>query len=214
MLENYHIAESFKIIKSAEIYNIFSELNKDDYKTMRKRIIECVLATDMTFHAKQFTYLKVKIESLGISGGKNVEKIFEGLDKMALYSTQQEFLNIIIHACDISNPTKPFHIYRNWAERVMGEFWMQGDKERELGLPISFLCDRTTVSLPGAQIGFMDGIVLPFTQALKEIFPSLEFLIENVNNNKAEFKRIKEEEEAKKKLEEEAKKKLEEEAKK
>ena len=166
---------------------------------MRKRIIECVLATDMTFHAKQFTYMKVKTESLVITGGQNVDKILEGLDKMALYSTQQEFLNIIIHACDISNPTKPFHIYRKWAERVMEEFWMQGDAERELGLPISFLCDRTTVSLPGAQIGFMDGIVFPFTQALKEIFPSLGFLLENVNNNKAEFKRIKEEEDAKKK---------------
>ena len=198
-MENYHLAESFKIIKSSEDFNIFSELSKDDYKTMRKRIIECVLATDMTFHAKQFTYMKVKTESLVITGGQNVDKILEGLDKMALYSTQQEFLNIIIHACDISNPTKPFHIYRKWAERVMEEFWMQGDAERELGLPISFLCDRTTVSLPGAQIGFMDGIVFPFTQALKEIFPSLGFLLENVNNNKAEFKRIKEEEDAKKK---------------
>ena len=161
---------------------------------MRKRIVESVLATDMTFHAKQFTYLKLKIENLSIKGGNNVEKLFDGMDKMAVYSTQQEFLNIIIHACDISNPTKPFHIYKEWANRVMNEFWLQGDKEKALGLPISFLCDRNTVTIPSAQIGFIDGIVTPFITAFQEFFPTLNFLLECLNQNKMEFKKIKEEE--------------------
>jgi hypothetical protein len=62
---------------------------------MRKRIVESVLATDMTFHAKQFSFLKLKIESLSISQGKNLENIFDGLDNIALYALQQEFMNII-----------------------------------------------------------------------------------------------------------------------
>jgi len=192
-------------MKSKEEYNIFSELSKEDYKTMRKRIVESVLATDMTFHAKQFTYLKLKIESLSISEGKNTEKILDGLDKMGIYSTQQEFLNIVLHSSDISNPTKPFHIYSQWAERVMEEFWSQGDKEKSLNLPVSFLCDRNTITLPGAQIGFMDGIVSPFLNSLVQIFPGLNFLLENVNNNKAMYKKIKEEMEAAKKKEEQGK---------
>ena len=187
------------MIKSKEEFNIFSELSKDDYKTMRKRIIECVLATDMTFHAKQFTYLKLKIESLGIINGENVDKLLDGLDKMGVYSTQQEFMNITIHASDISNPTKPFDTYKKWADRVMDEFWMQGDQEKELQLPVSFLCDRSTVTIPGAQIGFISGIVFPFTQALREFFPGLNFLIENLNENKATFTKLKEEEDAIKK---------------
>jgi hypothetical protein len=197
VLENYHVAESFKIIKSKEEFNIFSELSKDEYKTMRKRIVESVLATDMTFHAKQFSFLKLKIESLSIREGQNLETIFDGLDNTATYATQQEFLNITIHACDISNPTKPFHIYSKWADRVMEEFWRQGDKEKDLKLPISFLCDRITVKKPGAQIGFMEGIVGPFISAYLEFFPELNFLIENVNINKSRFKVIKEEEDSK-----------------
>lgn len=198
MLENYHVAESFKLMKSKDEMNIFSDLTKDEYKIMRKRIVECVLATDMTFHAKQFTYLKLKIESLAIKEGKNIEKLFEGLDNTATNNTQQEFMNIIIHACDISNPTKPLHIYKRWADRVMEEFWRQGDKEKELKIPVSFLCDRNTTTLPQGQVGFMEGIVGPFVSAFLEFFPELHFLIENVNENKSTFKKIKEEEDKKK----------------
>jgi hypothetical protein len=153
----------------------------------------------MTFHAKQVAYLKSKIENFVINKGTNTDQIIKGLDSVNLYNTQQEFLNIFIHAADISNPTKPFHIYNKWADKVMSEFWLQGDKERELKLPISFLCDRNTVSKNNAQLGFMDGIVLPFVSSINEIFPRLNFLIENVNENKSQFKKLKDEEEEKKK---------------
>ena len=73
MLENYHIAESFKLIKSNEDYNIFCELNPSDYKIIRKRIIDCVLSTDMVFHGKQVGFLKGKIESLSLKKGENSE---------------------------------------------------------------------------------------------------------------------------------------------
>jgi cAMP-specific phosphodiesterase 4 len=188
------VAETFKLIKSCSDYNIFSELTKDEHKVMRKRIIECVLATDMTFHAKQFTYLKLKIEKLGISKGNNLDKLFENSDNVQIYSTQQEFMNIMIHTCDISNPTKPWDIYNQWVDKVMEEFWKQGDREKKLNLPVSFLCDRVTVTKAGAQIGFIDGIILPFLTAFTDIFPELSFLMENAVKNKNRYKEIREEE--------------------
>ncbi len=166
---------------------------------MRKRIVECVLATDMTFHAKQFSFLKLKIESFSISQGKNFEKVLEGQDDIKMYGLQQEFMNIIIHASDISNPTKPFGTYSKWAERVMEEFWRQGDKEKELKLPVSFLCDRNTFLLPSSQIGFMEGIVGPFITAFIDMFPELIFLKNNVDKNKEKYKMIKLEQENKEK---------------
>lgn len=160
---------------------------------MRKRIIECVLATDMTFHAKQFTYLKLKVEQLNIKQGNNTNLITEKLDSIQLYQTQQEFMNILIHAADISNTTKPYEIYKNWVDRVIEEFWLQGDKEKSLNLPVSFLCDRLTVTKHDSQLGFMDGITIPFFTQIVEIFPKLNFLIENLNENKLKYKKIKEE---------------------
>ena len=70
---------------------------KESTNLMRKKIIECVLSTDMTFHTEQFTYLKLKQENFNINKGKNSEKIVESLDSMSLSKTKQEFLNILIH---------------------------------------------------------------------------------------------------------------------
>jgi hypothetical protein len=51
VLENYHVAESFKICNSGDEYNIFKLLTADEAKIMRKRMIDCVMATDMSLHS-------------------------------------------------------------------------------------------------------------------------------------------------------------------
>ena len=34
----------------------------------------------------------------------------------------------MVHCCDLSNPTKPREQYVQWVDRLMEEFWVQGDK--------------------------------------------------------------------------------------
>lgn len=196
VLENFHVAESFKLINSSDNYNIFSELSQEETKIMRKRIIECVLATDMSFHTKQYSYVKIKKESLSVSEGQNIEKLFDGLDSVNMFATQQEFLNILLHTADISNPTKPIEVYDKWVSRLMNEFWVQGDKEKELKIPISFLCDRATTSVNKSQLGFIDGIVYPLLTTIVDFFPGLNFLLINCEQNKQIFKNRKNEEES------------------
>ena len=71
---------------------------------------------------------------------------------------------------------------------------MQGDLEKKLGLPISFNCDRNTVSLPKSQLGFMDAIVSPLFTVLNEYFPQLSFTLDNLKKNYDYYKNtIKEE---------------------
>ena len=97
-MENYHIAESFKVIKSNDDYNIFCNLSTSEYKTIRKRIIDCVLATDMIFHGKQVVFLKGKIETFSIKHGEGSEKMIVGLDANAQSAIQQEFMNVFIQS--------------------------------------------------------------------------------------------------------------------
>ena len=40
-----------------------------------------------------------------------------------------------------------------WTESLLEEFFRQGDKEKELGLPFSPLCDRNTTLIAESQIG-------------------------------------------------------------
>ena len=71
-------------------------------------------------------------------------------------------------------------------------FRSQGDKEREQGLKISFLCDRTNTNIIDAQIGFIDGIVFPLYDTLSLVFPNMKMINNLINNNKEEFKGMKE----------------------
>lgn len=193
-MENYHVAEAFRLIHGKKDCNIFFDLPPQHYKVIRKRIIECVISTDMTLHTKQCTYLKIKMESYGIKQGDNVDKIIEGLDSVATFAIQQEFLNVLIHASDISNPTKPMSVYSVWIDKIMEEFWNQGDKEKGLNLPISFLCDRDTTNIPKAQVGFIENIVSPLVKSITEYFPGLMFLLQNLNDNLTYLKKVIQEE--------------------
>ena len=198
VLENFHVSEAFHIIFRKNGCNIFESMSNDDYKFCRKRIIQCVLATDMTLHNREFQFLKTKIQTFQIKKGENVEKIMENQDPVTNFNTKQEFLNILIHSADISNPTKPLDIYKQWAQRCVDEFFRQGDMEKKLGLPVSFGCDRNLVTLPQSQLGFIDAIVLPLFSVVNEFFPGINFTLENLKINEEYYKGIKEKNDKKK----------------
>ena len=198
VLENYHVSEGFNIIFKKKGCNIFESLSSDDYKICRKRIIQCVLATDMTLHNKEFQFLKSKSQTYNIKNGENVEKMFENIDPVTSFNLRQEFLNVLIHSADVSNPSKPLDIYKQWAERCVEEFFKQGDMEKRLGMTVSFNCDRDIVSLPQSQVGFIDAIVFPLFSVICEFFPGLNFTLENLGKNLAYYKGVKENENKKK----------------
>lgn len=70
-------------------------------------------------------------------------------------------LQLVLHSCDISHPAKQWDLHYRWTVGVLEEFFQQGDREQELGLPFSPLCDRQTTVIPQSQIGFIDFIVEP-----------------------------------------------------
>ena len=55
---------------------------------------------------------------------------------------KQLLSNVILHSCDISTSLRDFDVSQQWADLLF-----QGDKEKEMGLEISFLCDRTTTNI-------------------------------------------------------------------
>ena len=62
--------------------------------------------------------------------GKNKKTILKGL----------------VHAADLGNPTRKFEVAKQWAECIVMEFFIQGDREKALSLEISMLCDRKTTN--------------------------------------------------------------------
>lgn len=93
-------------------------------------------------------------------------------------------LDSIIHASDISNPIKTWNPCFNWTNKVMEEFWNQGDEERKLGLPISYLCDKYTTNMAKSQGGFIDFVVKPLFDVIVVYLPDLATYIPNFLDNK------------------------------
>ena len=62
----------------------------------------------------------------------------------------------MVHCSDLSNPTKPLEIYRKWVDRIMEEFFRQGDRERDAGMEISPMCDRFNATIEKSQVNPSD----------------------------------------------------------
>ena len=174
ILENMHISEAFKLTLDYPNCDIFSGMNSDNYKQIRKEMISCVLYTDMTMHQKTIDFMKTIINN-----NNNIKK-----GKKEEIDNHQDYMNLMVHSADISNPTKKFEIYWKWAQVVVEEFFQQGDKEKELGLKCSF--DRETMTVYQNQLGFINYIVIPFFTTFTTIFTKLKYLLDNINNNKNE----------------------------
>ncbi|XP_038235131.1 calcium/calmodulin-dependent 3',5'-cyclic nucleotide phosphodiesterase 1B isoform X2 [Dermochelys coriacea] len=149
VLENHHISAVFRMMQEDEM-NIFINLAKDEFVELRSLVIEMVLATDMSCHFQQVKSMKTSLQQL------------ERIDK-------SKALSLLLHAADISHPTKQWSVHSRWTKALMEEFFRQGDKEAELGLPFSPLCDRKSTLVAQSQIGFIDFIVEPTFSVLTDV---------------------------------------------
>ncbi|XP_071527973.1 dual specificity calcium/calmodulin-dependent 3',5'-cyclic nucleotide phosphodiesterase 1A-like isoform X3 [Panulirus ornatus] len=142
VLENHHICAAFRLLR-AEEHNVLINLSREEYREFRTLVIEMVLATDMSSHFQQIKAMKSMLSLPDTS-----------LDKA-------KSLSLVLHCCDISHPSKSWALHERWTTQLLEEFFRQGDKERELGLPYSPLCDRNNTLVAESQIGFIDFIVDP-----------------------------------------------------
>ena len=170
ILENMHISTTFKLILNDKECNIFEGVDNNLYKEMRKEMISCVLATDMASHNVYLDFLK-----------NYIKEAKEG-EKKESPDLNQKIMNVLIHSADISNPTKLFDIYFEWAKLVVEEFWDQGDKEKELNLPC--FCDREKISIYQSQLGFINFIEMPFYSLFGDLFKKLKFYYDTLMENK------------------------------
>ena len=177
-LENFHSAYLFRILRKEE-NNILEKFSVQNYKTIRKRMISQILATDMANHGENISLIRSKIKSRQYQ-----EKFLflSGNDKTK-FEEQQILLDYLIHMADLGHNCKKFDISVIWIQLLCEEFWAQGDQERERGLPISFMCDRNNIDVPASQIGFLRGFILSAFDTLVEMFPKLQFTIDNAENN-------------------------------
>ncbi|XP_078008222.1 dual specificity calcium/calmodulin-dependent 3',5'-cyclic nucleotide phosphodiesterase 1C isoform X3 [Phascolarctos cinereus] len=150
VLENHHISAAYRLLQEDEEMNILSNLSKDDWREFRTLVIEMVMATDMSCHFQQIKAMKTALQQP------------EAIDK-------PKALSLMLHTADISHPAKAWDLHHRWTMSLLEEFFRQGDREAELGLPFSPLCDRKSTMVAQSQVGFIDFIVEPTFTVLTDM---------------------------------------------
>ncbi|XP_059078394.1 cAMP-specific 3',5'-cyclic phosphodiesterase 4C-like isoform X5 [Tigriopus californicus] len=176
VLENHHLAVAFKLVQNPD-FDIFVNLTKKQRQTVRKMVIDMVLATDMSKHMSLLADLKTMVETKKVAGS--------GVLLLDNYVDRIQVLQNMVHCADLSNPTKPLPIYRHWVDLITDEFFRQGDLERGQGLDISPMCDKFNATVEKSQVGFIDYIVHPLWETWADlVYPDAVDILANLENNR------------------------------
>ncbi|XP_074490808.1 3',5'-cyclic-AMP phosphodiesterase 4C isoform X4 [Sebastes fasciatus] len=176
VLENHHLAVGFKLLQEDNC-DIFQNLSKKQRESLRKMVIDMVLATDMSKHMNFLADMKTMVET------KKVTSL--GVLLLDNYSDRIQVLQNMIHCADLSNPTKPLELYRQWTDRIMEEFFTQGDRERDKGMEISPMCDKHNASVEKTQVGFIDYVVHPLWETWADlVHPDAQDILDTLEDNR------------------------------
>merc|ERR1719321_1390943 len=88
-------------------------------------------------------------------------------------ANHQLTLNILLHCADVNNPMKPWTLCKRLAFLCLDEYFAQGDLEKQVNIPVGMLNDRDKVNIPQSQIGFVEFMIAPLTEAVVHVFPQL-----------------------------------------
>jgi hypothetical protein len=185
VLENHHCALAFAIFGQQDS-NIFAPLTLTQRKRIRKTMIELILSTDMSFHF-------ALNGELGECVNRNFPEVKEpAATEVTLFAEKDRviFLRSLLHAADISNPCKPWHVGKKWSDLVVEEFFAQGDREKKEGLPVTMNMDRSTTSQDEISLNFNDFIVGPFFIMLMRALPKLSKVCRMLEQNRNEWDAI------------------------
>jgi hypothetical protein len=184
-LENYHCSRLFARVTTQRC-NIFSKLQKKTYVEVRKVCIEAILHTDNSYHFGILKEIQMMYEVHAHALHDNDGDVFpprHTLEVLRLVESRRLFTKIILHVADLSYSSKPFRIACIWTQKALDEFFLQGDDELRLGLPVQPLHDRTKVNRILVQIGQIELLAFPLFFAVARVFVPLEDCVKTLIMN-------------------------------
>eukprot|EP00928_Gymnodinium_smaydae_P032766 TRINITY_DN23648_c0_g1_i1.p1 TRINITY_DN23648_c0_g1~~TRINITY_DN23648_c0_g1_i1.p1 ORF type:complete len:869 (-),score=166.06 TRINITY_DN23648_c0_g1_i1:366-2972(-) len=181
--EHHHVASAFSLLRMSA-YNFLDVLPAATYRRLRELVIELVLGTDMAVNSpivKSLTDVldKTPAESCADADVREDSVAFSP----ATRSDAVLLLKVALKCADLGHLTLDWEVHKLWVSRLEVEFFAQGDREKELGLPVSFLMDRCKPGASATQKGFFDFIALPLFNALVRAVPASRPLLKAVEDN-------------------------------
>lgn len=170
VLERHHCRVTF-IILSQQSANILDNLSRESFLKVRRLIIHCILATDMSKHFEKC-------------------KALEGLSQRHLNEKKYVLMAILLHAADLSGQALPYDQAVRWGMRVLTEFQNQAKSEAEMKVPVdSFMTNlhqmKTRVTV---QMNFINYVLRPIWLPLTKLCKQLRVYADSLESNFEQYK--------------------------
>uniref|UniRef100_A0A8C3NQH5 Phosphodiesterase n=1 Tax=Geospiza parvula TaxID=87175 RepID=A0A8C3NQH5_GEOPR len=189
VLESHHTALAFQLTTKDSKYNIFKNIDRNRYRTLRQAIIDMVLATEMTKH---FEHVNKFVNSINKPmASEETSSNTECTTNIKNFPDNQTLIKrMMIKCADVANPCRPLELCIEWAGRISEEYFAQTDEEKRQGLPVVMpVFDRNTCSIPKSQISFIDYFITDMFDAW-DAFAHLPVLMQHLANNYKHWKTL------------------------
>ncbi|KAM6157127.1 high affinity cAMP-specific and IBMX-insensitive 3',5'-cyclic phosphodiesterase 8B isoform 8-T8 [Erethizon dorsatum] len=189
VLESHHTALAFQLTVKDAKCNIFKNIDRNHYRTLRQAIIDMVLATEMTKH---FEHVNKFVNSINKPMAAEIESsdCECGPAGKSFLENQILIKRMMIKCADVANPCRPLDLCIEWAGRISEEYFSQTDEEKRQGLPVVMpVFDRTSCSIPKSQISFIDYFITDMFDAW-DAFAHLPALMQHLADNYKHWKTL------------------------
>lgn len=139
--------------------NWLSDLEAEERNRFRELVVDLVLATDFSRH---FEILRDFLRSLK-----------HGDDDGKKYSS----LQMLVKTADLRHCFHEWNIHKVWTNLLEAEMWLQGDKEKNMGIKVGPFNDRDNPKLQSSQAGFFRVMVLDSIRDFCNKFPECHQLL-------------------------------------
>uniref|UniRef100_A0A8C7A518 3',5'-cyclic-AMP phosphodiesterase n=4 Tax=Mustelinae TaxID=169418 RepID=A0A8C7A518_NEOVI len=189
VLESHHTALAFQLTVKDSKCNIFKNIDRNHYRTLRQAIIDMVLATEMTKH---FEHVNKFVNSINKPMAAEIEGSDCECNPTGKNFPENQILikRMMIKCADVANPCRPLDLCIEWAGRISEEYFAQTDEEKRQGLPVVMpVFDRNTCSIPKSQISFIDYFITDMFDAW-DAFAHLPALMQHLADNYKHWKTL------------------------
>lgn len=178
--EQHHVSAACALLQRPEC-NFLADSPPDRCRRLRTLVIDLVLCTDVST-TKPF------LESFE-------ELLRHRCDQCSgLKPASQQEATMILQAAmkcaDVGHLALEWNMHKAWVKLLEAEFFEQGDREKTLGMDVSFLMDRDKKGASETQVGFFDHVALPLFDAMSRACPGTRPMFEAARENRCRWQAL------------------------
>ena len=154
VLEMMHSSVTFRVLTET---GLLASLPQESWELVRKIVVEMILATDMSKHFDMVGVFRAASMNAG---------------EMGTFEERMMLFKVGVKCADVGHAAKETSLHEKWTQKIIDEFFAQGDLEKDSNLPVSMYCDREATDISKSQIGFITAIVLPLFEVMNACLKS------------------------------------------